>query len=65
MTEDEGPRDRGRDASSVSIPVFTLTVLGAVIAVLGLFAAGELAVVIVGLAAVAVAGVIQVIGSRR
>lgn len=62
---DEGTRDRGRDASSASIPVVTLTVLGAVIAVLGLFAAGELALVIVGLAAVAVAGVIQVIGNRR
>ncbi|MGD2059661.1 MAG: hypothetical protein PVF87_02230 [Acidimicrobiia bacterium] len=39
--------------------------LGAVIAVLGLFAAGDIVLVIVGLAAVAVAGVLYVMGSRR
>jgi hypothetical protein len=42
-----------------------LTVLGLLIAVLGLFAAGDIRVVIVGLVAIAFAGVLQVAGGRR
>jgi len=42
-----------------------LTVLGALIALLGLFAAGDIRVTIVGLVAIAFAGVLQVVGSRR
>jgi hypothetical protein len=43
----------------------SLTVLGAVIAVIGLFAAGSLQWVIVGLAAIAVAGVLHLLDRRR
>jgi hypothetical protein len=49
---------------NASLPVVVLTVLGAVIAVLGLFAAGDIVLVIVGLAAVAVAGLLYVMGNR-
>lgn len=52
-------------ASSAQLPVATLTVLGAIVAVLGLFAAGSILVTAVGLAAVAVAGLLAVLGSRR
>lgn len=48
-------------ADGASLPVVTLTVLGAVLAVLGLFAAGEMSVVAMGLGAIAVAGVIGVV----
>jgi nucleoside recognition membrane protein YjiH len=51
--------------STLQLPVLTLTVLGAVVAVLGLFAAGELAVVALGLGAVAFAGLLAVLGTRR
>jgi len=50
---------------SASVPVMILTVLGALIALLGLFAAGDIRVTIVGLVAIAFAGVLQVMGSRR
>jgi hypothetical protein len=50
-----------RQTSSTSLPVMVLTVLGALIAVLGLFAAGEILVVAVGLGAVAVAAIIGAI----
>jgi len=50
---------------SASLPVMILTVLGALIAVLGLFAAGDIRVTIIGLVAVAFAGVLQVAGGRR
>ncbi len=42
-----------------------LTVLGILIALLGLFAAGNIAVVVVGLAAIAGAGVLEVLGRNR
>jgi hypothetical protein len=42
-----------------------LTILGALIAVLGLFAASDIRVTIVGLVAVAFAGVLEVLGTRR
>jgi hypothetical protein len=51
--------------SSVQLPVTVLTVLGILIVVLGLFAAGSLAMAVVGLVAVAFAGVLAVIGTRR
>ena len=48
-----------------SVPVMALTFLGIVIALLGLFAAGSVELVIVGLVAIGVAGVLQVLGARR
>ncbi|HET9680816.1 MAG TPA: hypothetical protein VFP19_02170 [Candidatus Limnocylindrales bacterium] len=48
-----------------NLPVYALTFLGILIALLGLFAAGSVPVVIVGLAAIAVAGILQVLGTRR
>ena len=48
-----------------SLPVYALTFLGIVIALLGLFAAGNILVVVVGLASIAAAGVLQVMGGRR
>jgi hypothetical protein len=59
----ENRRDTGQTMNA-SLPVVVLTVLGAVIAVLGLFAAGDIVLVIVGLAAVAVAGLLYVMGNR-
>lgn len=49
---------------STSLPVTVLVFLGALIAVLGLFAAGNIVVTIVGLLAVFGAGVLQVVGAR-
>jgi hypothetical protein len=49
---------------STSAPVAALTVLGIIIAVLGLFAGG-VELIVVGLVAIALAGVLQVAGSRR
>lgn len=51
--------------TGVQLPVTVLTVLGILIAILGLFAAGSLAMVAVGLGAVGFAGVLAVIGARR
>ena len=50
---------------SSSTPVLALTFLGILIAVLGLFVAGDIRIVIVGLVAIGVAGVLQVMGGRR
>jgi hypothetical protein len=50
---------------SASIPVVALTVLGILIAVLGLFVGGSVQLVVIGLVAIAVAGVLQVVGTRR
>jgi hypothetical protein len=49
---------------STNVPVATLVFLGTLVAVLGLFAAGNIVIVIVGLVAVFLAGVLQVAGSR-
>jgi hypothetical protein len=49
----------------MSLPVAALTILGILIAVLGLFAAGSVELVIVGLLAVFAAGVLQVLSGRR
>ena len=48
-----------------SFPVTALTVLGILIVVLGLFAAGSVELIVVGLGAIAVAGILQVAGMRR
>ncbi len=50
---------------STSVPVAALTVLGILIAALGLFVGGSIQLVVIGLAAIVVAGVLQVIGTRR
>jgi hypothetical protein len=50
---------------SGSTPVIVLTLLGALIAVLGLFVAGDIRITIVGLVAIGFAGVLQVLGGRR
>ena len=49
---------------SSSFPVLALTFLGIIIAVLGLFAAGDIRIVILGLVAIAFAGVLQAMGNR-
>ena len=45
-------------------PVIALTFLGILIVVLGLFVAGNLTVVIVGLLAICFAGILEVFGRR-
>jgi hypothetical protein len=50
--------------STSSAPVAILAVLGAVIAVLGLFVAGNMVMVAVGLVAIFGAGLLDVIGVR-
>ena len=50
---------------SFSAPVMALTFLGILIALLGLFAAGNIYLIVTGLVAIAVAGVLQVMGQRR
>lgn len=49
----------------VSLPVGVLTGLGALIVLIGLFAAGEPLLIVIGLASIAVAGVLHVMESRR
>lgn len=51
--------------SSSSTPVAILAILGAIIAVLGLFVAGNIAMVGIGLVAVFGAGLLDVIAIRR
>ena len=51
--------------SAVQLPVAILTVLGLLIAVLGLVVAGNVALVVIGLVSIAVAGLLGVLGSRR
>lgn len=58
MTENKKP---SAGSNGTSLPVVTLTVLGAMLAVIGLFAAGEMSVVALGLGAIVAAGVIGVI----
>ena len=64
MTDNQ-TQDTQKEASSISLPVLILTLLGTVITVLGLFAAGDLGLVIVGLVSVAFAGLIHVFGTRK
>ena len=49
---------------STSTPVAILAILGAIIAVLGLFVAGNIVMVAIGLVAVFGAGLLDVIGFR-
>jgi hypothetical protein len=49
----------------VASPVAALTFLGILIVVLGLFVAGNLTIVIVGLLAIGSAGVLDVLARRR
>jgi hypothetical protein len=48
-----------------SAPVAALTILGIILAVLGLFVAGNLVIVVVGLVSIFGAGLLQVLGGRR
>lgn len=48
-----------------SLPIVALTVLGILIAVLGLFVGGSIELVVIGLVAIAVAGALQVARGRR
>ncbi len=48
-----------------SVPVATLTAIGVLLVVLGLFAAGSLELIVLGVVAVAFAGVLQTIENRR
>ncbi|HEX7950756.1 MAG TPA: hypothetical protein VF494_10440 [Candidatus Limnocylindrales bacterium] len=47
------------------LPVYALTFLGILITLLGLFAAGDIIIVLVGLGAIALAGVLSVAAGRR
>lgn len=58
------PATTGAPSVSTSLPVLALVVLGILIAVLGLFAAGDIAVTAVGLVAIAVGGMLDVVGRR-
>lgn len=63
---DSGQKDNGaKDSRSMSLPVLMLTLLGSVISILGLFAAGEVGLVITGLVAIALAGVLHVFAGGR
>lgn len=50
---------------STTAPVAALTVLGILLVILGLFAAGNMIIVVVGLASIFGAGLLQVAGGRR
>ena len=50
---------------SIALPAVALTVLGILIVVLGLFAAGDVAVVVVGLGAIFAAGLLGALDRRR
>jgi len=50
---------------STAVPATFLVILGALLAVLGLFAAGNLAVVVVGLLAIFGAGLLTLAETRR
>ena len=51
--------------TSVRLPVVALTVLGILLVLLGLLAAGSIELVALGMGGIAVAGVLAVAGSRR
>ncbi len=48
-----------------TLPVVVLVFLGTIIAFLGLFAAGDITVIVVGLVAIFAAGYLEVVGERR
>jgi hypothetical protein len=51
--------------TSVQLPVVALTVLGILLVLLGLFAAGSLELMVLGMGGIAVAGLLALAGSRR
>ena len=53
------------ETMQTSLPVAALTVLGILLAVLGLFVGGSVELVAIGLVAIFGAGVLQVAGNRR
>jgi hypothetical protein len=57
--------DRARRAAICRPPVAALTILGVILAVLRLFVAGNLAIVVVGLLSIFGADLLQVAASRR
>ncbi len=65
LMPDNQAQDSQKEATGISLPVFMLTLLGTVITVLGLFAAGDLGLVIVGLASVALAGLTHVFATKE
>lgn len=48
----------------MSIPVAALTVFGILVSVLGLFVAGNVALLAIGLVTILAAGILEVIGGR-
>jgi hypothetical protein len=48
----------------MSVPVASLTLLGILVSVLGLFVAGNVALLAIGLVTIGVAGVLEVLGGR-
>ena len=48
-----------------SFPVAALTILGILLAVLGLFVGGSVELVVIGLLAIGFAGILEVVGSRQ
>ena len=49
----------------MSVPSIALVVSGMLLVVLGLFAAGNMIVVALGIVALVAAGILEVLGSRR
>jgi hypothetical protein len=49
---------------NTTVPVAALTILGIMLAVLGLFVAGNMEIVVIGLVAIFGAGLLQVAGRR-
>ena len=60
-----GPPGEDRSMPGVELPVVALTILGILLVLLGLFAAGSVEPIALGMGAIAVAGVLAVVGSRR
>ena len=56
--------DRRRTEMPTTAPVAALTFLGVLLAVIGLFVAGNIVIVVIGLLAIFGAGLLQVLGSR-
>jgi hypothetical protein len=50
---------------SSNVPVAALVVLGVILAVLGLLVGGSIELTVIGLVAIAVGGLIAVLGARR
>jgi len=51
--------------SGAQLPIAALTVIGILLVVLGLFAAGDLSIVMLGLASIGFAGVLGLFAARR